>query len=149
MSSFSLSPKFMTYSRKKGMVPLRSERFGERVTFAGNLDKNDLSFTLSDVQLEDEGVYNCYVKNPPDRIKGHGVIQLNVVTKRESLTLPPVIFYNWPRPQRHTFSFSEHTVASPKTGFYICAGNKHQISIVAPKNKEEAGEKSSFYGPFE
>ncbi|KAM4627956.1 sodium channel regulatory subunit beta-2 [Polymixia lowei] len=72
---------FMTYYSKKGMVPLRSDRFGERVLFAGNLDKNDLSITLADVQIEDEGVYNCYVKNPPDRIQGHGVIQLNVVTK--------------------------------------------------------------------
>lgn len=69
------------------MVPLRSERFRERVLFAGNLDKNDLSFTLSDVQLEDEGIYNCYVKNPPDRISGHGRIQLNVVTKRKTLSL--------------------------------------------------------------
>lgn len=75
---------FLTYYRKRGMVPLRSERFGERVTFAGNLLKNDLSITLSDVQLEDEGIYNCYVKNPPDRIQGHGIIQLNVVTE-----LPP------------------------------------------------------------
>uniref|UniRef100_A0A667ZGX1 Sodium channel, voltage-gated, type II, beta n=1 Tax=Myripristis murdjan TaxID=586833 RepID=A0A667ZGX1_9TELE len=63
---------FMTYYSKKGMVPLRSDRFGERVVFAGNLEKNDLSITLSDVQ------------NPPDRIQGHGVIQLNVVTE-----LPP------------------------------------------------------------
>lgn len=70
------------------MVALRSERFGERVTFAGNLDKNDLSITLSDVQLEDMGIYNCYVRNPPDRIKGHGVIQLNVVTERKILSLP-------------------------------------------------------------
>ncbi|XP_070762478.1 sodium channel regulatory subunit beta-2-like [Enoplosus armatus] len=75
---------FMTFYRKKGMVPLRSDRFGERITFNGNLDKNDLSITLSDVQLEDEGIYNCYVRNPPDRIQGHGVIQLNVVTE-----LPP------------------------------------------------------------
>ncbi|XP_038549683.1 sodium channel subunit beta-2 [Micropterus salmoides] len=74
----------MTFYRKKGMLPLRSDRFGERVTFAGNLDKNDLSITLSDVQLEDEGIYNCFVRNPPDRIQGHGVIQLNVVTE-----LPP------------------------------------------------------------
>lgn len=65
------------------MVPLRSDRFGDRVMFAGNLDKNDLSFTLSDVQLEDEGVYKCYVRNPPDRIQGRGVIQLKVVTKRK------------------------------------------------------------------
>lgn len=77
----------MRYFPKKGMVPLRSEQFGERVMFTGNLDKNDLSFTLSDVQLEDEGIYNCYVKNPPDRIRGHGIIQLNVVNKRKTLTL--------------------------------------------------------------
>lgn len=78
----------MTYSRKKGMVPLRSERFGDRVTFAGNLDKNDLSIVLSDVQLEDEGIYNCYVRNPPDRIQGHGAIQFKTMTKRKSVTPP-------------------------------------------------------------
>lgn len=78
----------MTYSKKKGMVPVRSDQFGDRVMFAGNLDNNDLSFTLSDVQLQDEGVYNCYVNNPPDRNKGHGVIQLKVVTKRKILILP-------------------------------------------------------------
>lgn len=78
----------MTYSRKKGMVPVRSERFGDRVTFAGNLDKNDLSIILSDVQLEDEGIYNCYVRNPPDRIQGHGAIQFKTMTKRKRLTPP-------------------------------------------------------------
>ncbi|XP_026155095.1 sodium channel regulatory subunit beta-2 [Mastacembelus armatus] len=75
---------FMTYYKKRGMVSKRSDRFGDRVTFAGNLEKNDLSITLSDVQLEDMGIYNCYVRNPPDRIQGHGAIQLNVVTE-----LPP------------------------------------------------------------
>lgn len=79
----------MTYHVKKKMVPVRSDRFGDRVMFAGNLDKNDLSITLSDVQLEDVGIYNCYVKNPPDRIQGHGIIQLNVVTEREMLTSGP------------------------------------------------------------
>ncbi|XP_066533042.1 sodium channel subunit beta-2 isoform X1 [Hoplias malabaricus] len=73
---------FMTFKNK--ITPLRTERFGERVKFAGNLDKNDLSITISEVQLTDEGVYNCYVRNPPDRIQGHGVIQLSVVTE-----LPP------------------------------------------------------------
>ncbi|CAJ1065716.1 sodium channel subunit beta-2 [Xyrichtys novacula] len=76
--------KFMTYLHKKGMMPLRAHRFGERVTFVGVLEKNDLSISLSDVQLEDEGFYNCYVRNPPDRIQGHGVIELIVVTE-----LPP------------------------------------------------------------
>uniref|UniRef100_A0A3P9A0A6 Ig-like domain-containing protein n=1 Tax=Esox lucius TaxID=8010 RepID=A0A3P9A0A6_ESOLU len=73
---------FMTY--KKGMVPLRTEQFGDRVQFVGNLDKNDLSITLSDVQLSDEGIYHCYVRNPPDRILGHGETKLFVVTE-----LPP------------------------------------------------------------
>ncbi|XP_049581479.1 sodium channel subunit beta-2 isoform X1 [Syngnathus scovelli] len=75
---------FMAYYRKKGMVALLPERFGERVLFAGNLEKNDLSITLLDVQEEDEGIYNCYVINPPDRIHGHGVIRLKVFTE-----LPP------------------------------------------------------------
>ncbi|XP_060902247.1 sodium channel subunit beta-2 [Labrus mixtus] len=74
---------FMTYFRKKGMV-LRSDRFGDRVSFVGILEKNDLSITLSDVQKEDEGFYKCYVRNPPDRIQGLGVIELKVVTE-----LPP------------------------------------------------------------
>ncbi|KAM8853824.1 sodium channel regulatory subunit beta-2 isoform 2-T2 [Synchiropus picturatus] len=74
----------MSYYKKKGMVALQTNPFGERVMFAGNLDKNDLSITLSDVQLEDEGIYNCYVRNPPDRVQGHGIIHLKVVTE-----LPP------------------------------------------------------------
>ncbi|XP_029027758.1 sodium channel subunit beta-2 [Betta splendens] len=74
---------FMTYYKKK-MMAVRSERFGDRVSFVGNLDRNDLSITLSDVQEMDEGTYHCYVKNPPDRIQGHGVIQFKVVAE-----LPP------------------------------------------------------------
>ncbi|XP_014850379.1 PREDICTED: sodium channel subunit beta-2-like isoform X1 [Poecilia mexicana] len=76
--------KFMTYDKNKGMQPVPSNRFGERVVFSGNLEKNDLSITLQDVQLEDEGLYHCYVRNPPDRIQGHGVIDFKVVTE-----LPP------------------------------------------------------------
>uniref|UniRef100_A0AAY4CAY5 Ig-like domain-containing protein n=1 Tax=Denticeps clupeoides TaxID=299321 RepID=A0AAY4CAY5_9TELE len=73
---------FMTYKNK--ILPLKTEKFGDRVVFAGILDKNDLSVTISDVQISDEGIYNCYVRNPPDRIQGHGVIQLKVLTE-----LPP------------------------------------------------------------
>nr|XP_055052004.1 sodium channel subunit beta-2 isoform X1 [Misgurnus anguillicaudatus] len=73
---------FMTYKNK--IAPLKSNRFGDRVLFTGNLDKNDLSITISDVQLTDEGIYHCYVRNPPDRILGHGTIQFLVFTE-----LPP------------------------------------------------------------
>ncbi|XP_061924671.1 sodium channel subunit beta-2-like [Entelurus aequoreus] len=81
---------FMAYNQKKGMMARRlvalPDRvpFADRVTFAGNLEKNDLSITLSDVQEDDEGLYHCYVINPPDRIHGHGFIKLNVFPE-----LPP------------------------------------------------------------
>lgn len=57
------------------------DRFGNRVEFTGNPAKYDVSFTLKNVQLEDEGTYNCYVLNPPDRHRGHGKISLRVLTK--------------------------------------------------------------------
>ncbi|KAJ8372717.1 hypothetical protein AAFF_G00277860 [Aldrovandia affinis] len=73
---------FMTY--KQGFTPVRTERFEDRVEFVGNLERNDVSVSLSDVQISDEGIYNCFVRNPPDRVQGHGVIYLIVVTE-----LPP------------------------------------------------------------
>uniref|UniRef100_A0A8V1A1B4 Sodium voltage-gated channel beta subunit 2 n=1 Tax=Gallus gallus TaxID=9031 RepID=A0A8V1A1B4_CHICK len=57
------------------------ERFGNRVEFTGNPTKNDVSFTLNNVQLEDQGTYNCYVLNPPDRQRGHASISLKVLTE--------------------------------------------------------------------
>ncbi|KAF7656501.1 hypothetical protein LDENG_00040240 [Lucifuga dentata] len=76
---------FMTYYSKKGIVPPHSlqypDRFGDRVAFTGNLEIRDLSITLSDVQLEDQGFYTCSVKNPPDRNHGSAAIKLNVLTE--------------------------------------------------------------------
>ncbi|XP_061449377.1 sodium channel subunit beta-2 [Rhineura floridana] len=66
---------------KLKIVPAELNRFGDRVEFTGNPTKNDVSFTLHNVQLEDEGTYHCYVMNPPDRHKGHGKISLKVLTK--------------------------------------------------------------------
>ncbi|XP_061073571.1 sodium channel subunit beta-2 isoform X1 [Conger conger] len=73
---------FMTYKHR--MTTVKTARFGDRVLFAGNLDKNDVSVTISDIQLSDNGIYNCYVRNPPDRQQGHGAINLSVLTE-----LPP------------------------------------------------------------
>lgn len=75
----------MTYDRKKGMIPLTTDQFDDRVEFTGNLDKNDLSITLSNIQPEDTGFYFCHVLNPPDRIHGKGTIHVNVVNERKSL----------------------------------------------------------------
>ncbi|CAI5795495.1 sodium channel subunit beta-2 [Podarcis raffonei] len=63
------------------IVPMEQTRFGDRVEFTGNPIKNDVSFTLHNVQLDDEGTYHCYVMNPPDRQKGHGKISLIVITE--------------------------------------------------------------------
>ncbi|XP_017665098.1 sodium channel subunit beta-2 isoform X2 [Chiroxiphia lanceolata] len=57
------------------------DRFGNRVEFTGNPAKYDVSFTLKNVQLEDEGIYNCYVLNPPDRHRGYASISLKVLTE--------------------------------------------------------------------
>ncbi|XP_041090944.1 sodium channel subunit beta-2 isoform X2 [Polyodon spathula] len=70
---------FLLYKHKD--INLWHPRFGGRVVFTGNPDKNDVSVTISEVQLSDEGVYHCYVKNPPDRQLGHGVINFNVITE--------------------------------------------------------------------
>lgn len=91
----------MTFSKKKRVTPVRTDRFGERVKFTGNLDRIDLSVTLSDVQLKDEGIYKCHVRNPPDRIQGVGRIMLYVVTERKISTLPSA----------HTKQISVYTIS--------------------------------------
>ncbi|XP_060106912.1 sodium channel subunit beta-2 [Heteronotia binoei] len=63
------------------VLPVEQTRFGSRVKFTGNLGKYDVSITLEDVQLDDEGFYNCFVLNPPDRHRGHAQIQLRVITE--------------------------------------------------------------------
>lgn len=62
-------------------LPIEPNRFGGRVEFTGNPSKNDVSFTLHNVQLDDEGLYRCYVMNPPDRHKGIAKIDLKVITE--------------------------------------------------------------------
>ncbi|XP_074071264.1 sodium channel regulatory subunit beta-2 isoform X1 [Macrotis lagotis] len=63
------------------IINLKPNRFGDRVEFTGNPSKYDVSVTLNNVQLEDEGTYNCYVMNPPDRNRGLGKIFLQVLTQ--------------------------------------------------------------------
>lgn len=71
--------QFLQFKQK--VIYLKVEQFESRVEFTGNPIKNDASFTLHDVQLDDEGFYNCYVLNPPDRHTGHAKINLKVITE--------------------------------------------------------------------
>lgn len=61
------------------IINLKLERFRDRVEFSGNPGKYDVSVTLKNVRIEDEGLYNCYIMNPPDRHRGHGRIHLQVL----------------------------------------------------------------------
>ncbi|KAM5318665.1 sodium channel regulatory subunit beta-2 isoform 2-T2 [Glossophaga mutica] len=61
------------------IINLKLERFRDRVEFSGNPGKYDVSVTLKNVRIEDEGLYNCYIMNPPDRHRGHGKIHLQVL----------------------------------------------------------------------
>ncbi|XP_069470551.1 sodium channel regulatory subunit beta-2 isoform X2 [Ambystoma mexicanum] len=69
---------FITFRLK--VINLKLEQF-KRMEFTGDTKKNDVSVTIRNVQLEDEGIYNCHVKNPPDRHTGTGKIVLRVVTE--------------------------------------------------------------------
>ncbi|XP_078538386.1 sodium channel regulatory subunit beta-2-like isoform X2 [Lissotriton helveticus] len=62
------------------VVNLKLERF-KHIEFTGDTAKYDVSLTIRNVQLKDEGMYKCYVKNPPDRAIGIGKILLRVVTE--------------------------------------------------------------------
>lgn len=75
------APQFLQFRMK--IINPRLERFRDRVEFSGNPSKYDVSVTLRDVQMEDEGVYSCYVMNPPDRHRGHGRITLKVLLEGE------------------------------------------------------------------
>lgn len=74
-------PQFLQFRMK--IINLKLERFRDRVEFSGNPSKYDVSVTLRNVQPEDEGLYSCYILNPPDRHRGHGRIQLRVLMEGE------------------------------------------------------------------
>ncbi|XP_038614111.1 myelin protein zero-like protein 1 [Tachyglossus aculeatus] len=74
---------FFHYSQEKvylGDYPL----FAGRVTWAGNINKNDLSISIDNVQFKHNGTYICDAKNPPDIVSQPGHIRLLVV-KKENL----------------------------------------------------------------
>ncbi|NWV01785.1 MPZL2 protein, partial [Upupa epops] len=56
-------------------------RFKERVTWDGNIERNDASIVLWNLQPTDNGTFTCQVKNPPDVYGTIGEVQLRVVQK--------------------------------------------------------------------
>ncbi|KAG8141715.1 hypothetical protein E2320_007265 [Naja naja] len=62
--------------------PSKSGRFLDRITWDGNVHKNDASVMLHSVSPKDNGTFQCHVKNPPDVDGIIGEIRLSVVLKR-------------------------------------------------------------------
>lgn len=113
--------QFLQFKLK--VVPVELKRFEDRVEFTGNPSKNDVSFTLHKVQLEDTGLYNCYVMNPPDRHKGHGQISLQVLTEGQAV-VPHLSLLacspSWKTPETH--SGTQGALLFPRVAFFQFSG---------------------------
>ncbi|CAI5795493.1 myelin protein zero-like protein 2 [Podarcis muralis] len=72
--------EFVFYYSEEPFPPT-SGRFKGRVTWDGNIHKNDGSIILWDTKPSDNGTFQCHVRNPPDVDGPTGEIQLRVVTK--------------------------------------------------------------------
>ncbi|NXV35816.1 MPZL2 protein, partial [Rissa tridactyla] len=60
---------------------LPTGRFKERVTWDGNIERNDVSIVIWNLQPTDNGTFTCQVKNPPDVGGTIGEVRLRVVQK--------------------------------------------------------------------
>uniref|UniRef100_A0A663E5L1 Myelin protein zero like 2 n=1 Tax=Aquila chrysaetos chrysaetos TaxID=223781 RepID=A0A663E5L1_AQUCH len=60
---------------------LSAGRFKERVTWDGNIERNDVSIVIWNLQPTDNGTFTCQVKNPPDVDGTIGEVRLRVVQK--------------------------------------------------------------------
>uniref|UniRef100_A0A8C0GDM1 Myelin protein zero like 2 n=2 Tax=Chelonoidis abingdonii TaxID=106734 RepID=A0A8C0GDM1_CHEAB len=72
------SPESVLYYYEEPYPPT-SGRFKERVTWDGNIDRNDASIVVWNLNPTDNGTFTCQVKNPPDVDGVIGEIQLRVV----------------------------------------------------------------------
>ncbi|XP_043390079.1 myelin protein zero-like protein 2 isoform X1 [Chelonia mydas] len=72
------SAESMLYYYEKPYPPT-SGRFKERVTWDGNIGRNDASVVVWNLNPTDNGTFTCQVKNPPDVDGTIGEIQLRVV----------------------------------------------------------------------
>uniref|UniRef100_A0A8B9F7V1 Myelin protein zero like 2 n=1 Tax=Amazona collaria TaxID=241587 RepID=A0A8B9F7V1_9PSIT len=60
----------------------------KRVTWDGNIERNDVSIMIWNLQPTDNGTFTCQVKNPPDANGVVGEVRLRVVQKGERPRTP-------------------------------------------------------------
>lgn len=63
------------------MYPGNYPPFKDRISWAGDLDKKDVSINIENMQFIHNGTYICDVKNPPDIVAQPGHIRLYVVQR--------------------------------------------------------------------
>ncbi|CAN2387762.1 Myelin protein zero-like 1 like [Pristimantis euphronides] len=61
--------------------PGKALRFKDRVTWAGDINKKDVSIKIDKITFKDNGTYSCTVMNPPDISSTPKQIKLYVVEK--------------------------------------------------------------------
>ncbi|KAM8976950.1 myelin protein zero-like protein 1 [Pelodytes ibericus] len=69
--------------------PGNQNPFKDRITWAGDLNKRDVSIQIKNIQFKDNGTYECTVFNPPDVSGTPKQIKLRVV-ERENLPVSNV-----------------------------------------------------------
>nr|XP_009935612.1 PREDICTED: myelin protein zero-like protein 2 [Opisthocomus hoazin] len=76
-----LSPHEPVFYYLKEPYELSPARFKQRVTWDGNIERNDVSIIIWNLQPTDNGTFTCQVKNPPDVHGTVGEVRLRVVQK--------------------------------------------------------------------
>ncbi|KAL7983510.1 hypothetical protein Chor_000386 [Crotalus horridus] len=71
---------FFYYSNGKA-YHAKNTQFGDRSSWAGDLNRKDASITIASMQFQDNGTYICDVKNPPDIVVTPGKIKVRVMEK--------------------------------------------------------------------
>ncbi|XP_063812821.1 myelin protein zero-like protein 1 isoform X2 [Pseudophryne corroboree] len=61
--------------------PGTDSHFKDRITWAGDLNKRDVSIKIDKINFKDNGTYSCHVHNPPDIVGYDKGIKLRVVEK--------------------------------------------------------------------
>ncbi|KAM9320856.1 myelin protein zero-like protein 1 [Gastrophryne carolinensis] len=67
-----------------GGKPYPGERFKDRISWAGDLNKRDASIKIDKISFRDNGTYSCEVMNPPDVDSSTKEMKLRVVETGKS-----------------------------------------------------------------
>ncbi|XP_078416132.1 myelin protein zero-like protein 1 isoform X1 [Cetorhinus maximus] len=67
------------YYTEGNSYAIPGSQFHDRITWDGNVNKNDVSIIINNINFKDNGTYTCNVFNPPDFSETGAEIHLSVV----------------------------------------------------------------------